>query len=426
MHAFVETAGETLLRDGLGDMTWLELGLRDSSRNACRAVVEGLLAMPGLRIPGAERRENERRIGGVERTVHTLFGDVTVKRDWYKAPSDATGRYPLDRALGLVDGYTPALASLICRNAAREPFTHAGEDFKAYTGLDVDARQFQRLGLRVGLEAERFLRADHGPGTATPPRVYVLADGTGAPLRHKELEGRKGKGPDGKAQTHEIKVGALFTEHPQPGEDPWRDSNSTTYIATDERCGPFGCMIRAEYGRRFAGQPQTVALGDGAAWIWEQFRINLPWAVQIVDFHHGAEHVASLAEQVHPRGSSEWKKLRRKWTGKLWNGKLDAFFCSVRAALPPAMAEAGEKALDYFETNRERMHYDQFRAQGFFIGSGVVEAACKTLIGQRFKGTGMHWSQRGLKQLMAIRTALFSGRYEDFWSWRESMLKSAA
>lgn len=425
LHAFVETAGETLLQDGIGDLSWLEAGLRDASDKACRGVVEGLLAMPGLRVPGDARQAGERRVGGVARTIHTRFGAVAVTRNWYKSP-DKEGRFPLDVALGLVDGYTPALAGLIARDAANQPFTHAGEEFKAHTGLSVDARQFQRLGWRIGLEVEEFLRADHGPGTEKPPRTYVQVDGTGAPLQHKELKGRRGKGPNGEAHTHEIKVAALFTEHPRSGQEPWRDRDSTTYVATDERCGEFGPLVRAEYFRRFAGRPETIALGDGAAWIWRLFWINFPWAIQIVDFHHAAEHVAALAELVYPRESAAWKKLRRRWTAKLWNGKIDALILSARAAIPRSKAKKGRKALAYFVTNRARMRYDLFRAKGYFIGSGVVEAGCRTLIGQRFKCAGMHWSLRGLKRLLSIRTALLSNRYEHFWNWRSAKLKSAA
>jgi len=426
LHAFVETAGETLAHDGVGDIRWLEAGLQEASNQACRGVIEGLLAMPGLRVPGDERRETERCVGGVERTIHTLFGAVRVRRAWYKAPGETDGRFPLDVALGLVDGYTPALAGLVCRDAAKEPFALAGTDFRAHTGVAVDGRQFQRLAVRVGLEVESFLRSDHGPGTERPPRTYVLIDGTGAPLRHKELEGRRGKGADGKAQTHEVKVAALFTEHPRPGEDPWRDRDSTTYVATDERCAAFGRMVRAEYDRRFAGRPETIALGDGARWIWEDFRIHFPWAIQIVDFHHAAEHVAALAELIYPRQTSDWKKLRRNWTGKLWNGKIDALLTSARATIGSKRTKEVRKALAYFETNRARMRYDLFRAKGYFIGSGVVEAACKTIVGLRFKASGMHWSRLGLKRLLAIRTALCSNRYEAFWNWRASKLKPAA
>jgi hypothetical protein len=415
-------AAQTLVRDGLGDLTWLETGLREATDQACRTIVEGLLAMEDLRIPEDKPREGERRLNDVPRTLRTLFGDVPVQRTWYKAKSQE-GRFPMDRALGLVDGHTPAMASLICRDAAHQPFIQAEDDFKAHTGLNVEARQFQRLALRVGPEVEAFLRADHGPGTEQPPRVYVQVDGTGTPLRHQELKGRRGKGPHGQAHTHEIKVAALFTEHPHPAEEPWRDRDSTTYVATDERCTAFGAMVRAEYRRRFDGQPETIALGDGAAWIWRLFWINFPRAVQIVDFHHAAEHVAALAELVHPRDSRAWKALRRKWTAKLWNGNIDALIASARATIPRSKAKKARKALAYFETNRSRMAYDKFRANGYFIGSGVVEAACKTLVGQRFKGAGMHWSLRGLKCLLSIRTAILSRRYDHFWTWRAATLK---
>jgi hypothetical protein len=197
-------------------------------------------------------------------------------------------------------------------------------------------------------------------------------------------------------------------------------------VATDERCGPFGPMVRAEFGRRFAGQPETVALGGGAPWIWECFRVHFPWAIQIVDFHHAAQRLGTLAERVHRRDTPEWRRLRRKWVSKLWNGKLDGLFASVRAALPPRHRKAGEKALEYFQTHRQRMRYDHFRQKGYFIGSGVVEAACKTLVCQRLKCSGMHWSQRGLKSILSIRTALLSNRYHELWNWHSSKLSTAA
>jgi hypothetical protein len=414
-----------LLRNGLHDIQWLETGLRETSLRACRGMLQGLLSLPGLRIPADACRPGERRLSHVPRTIHTLFGDIAVERNWYKANDADDGRFPLDKALRLIDGYTPALAGLICRSAAREPFGNAQADFQAYTGLEVDARQFQRLAARVGPLAEEFLRAAPVPATTTAARVYVELDGTGAPLRHRELEGRRGKGPEGKAQTHEIKVAAIFTEQPRSGQPPWRDLNSTTYVATDERCGPFGPMVRREFLRRFAGQPETVALGDGAPWIWECFRLHFPWAVQIVDFHHAAERLGTLAERVYRRDSREWKRLRRKWVTKLWNGKIDALFASVRAALPRRQRKAGEKALEYFQTHRERMRYDLFRQKGYFIGSGVVEAACKTIVAQRLKGSGMHWSEQGLSHILAIRTTLLSRRYQEFWRCLPSLPAAA-
>jgi hypothetical protein len=381
----------------------------------CRDVLRWLLALPGLRVPGDAPRTGERRVGDQERTAHTLFGDIPLARNYYHDPVKGNGRFPMDEALGLIDGYTPGLAALIGRCAAEHPFQRAEESFRAYTGLTVDSRQFPRLAEYIGPLAERFLRSDRCSGEKIPPRVYVATDGTGAPLRHEELRGRKGRQPDGTAQTHEIKVGAIFTQHPLTGQKPWRDLDSTTYVATTLRCEPFGEMMRTEFCRRFAGTSDVAFLGDGAAWNWELQRIFFPMALGIVDFYHAAEHVTKVVDLIEDHHSPTGRKRRRRWVKLLLRGRLAVFLAEARAAFAPGEVQEGEKALDYFEKNRDRMRYRYFTEHGYFIGSGVVEAACKTIVTQRFKGAGMHWSEQGLSHVLSIRTAIVSNRYDEFW-----------
>ena len=237
---------------------------------------------------------------------------------------------------------------------------------------------------------------------------------------------RNGRQADGTAQTHEIKVGALFTQHPVTGEKPWRDLDSNTYVATTQRAEPFGQMMRNEFRRRFATPPaEVVFLGDGAAWNWELQRIFFPMAIGIVDFYHAAEHVGEVVDLVQDRHTPAGRKRRRRWVKLLLRGRLDAFLAEARAAFPPSRKEVGEKALAYFEKNRERMRYRYFRDRGCFIGSGVVEAACKTIVAQRLKGSGMHWSEQGLGHILSIRTALLSRRYEEFWQSLQTLPAAA-
>ena len=412
----MDAAAETLERKDLGEVTWLEQGLREASQGMCRDVLRWLLALPGLRVPGDRAEPGERRVAAQERTVRTLFGEVRVSRNYYHSPEVGTGRFPLDEALGLVDGYTPGVAALIGRCAAEHPFGRAEAAFRAYTGLEVDARQFPRLAALLGPAADAFLRGGPASGEVAPPRAYVAADGTGAPLRHEELAGREGRQPDGSAQTHEIKVGAVFTQHPAEGEKPWRDLGSTTYVATALRAGPFGGMLRGEFARRFPDPPrETVFLADGAAWAWELQRVNFPEAVGVVDFYHAAEHVAGVADLAGPRDTPEGRRRRRRWVKLLLRGRLDQFLAEARKEVPAERRGEAEKALAYFERNRERMRYKTFRDRGYFIGSGVVEAACKTLVAQRLKCSGMHWSEKGLANILALRTAILSNRYDDLW-----------
>jgi len=218
----------------------------------------------------------------------------------------------------------------------------------------------------------------------------------------------------------------MFTQHPATGMKPWRDLDSTTYVATTQRVEPFGGMMRAEFFRRFSGTPyEVVYLGDGAPWNWELQRVFFPMAIGIVDFYHAAEHVAKVVDLIEDHSTRTGRKRRRRWVKLLLRGRLDVFLAQARASFPTDKKEAGEKALAYFEKNRERMRYGEFRAKGYFIGSGVVEAACKTIVAQRLKGSGMHWSERGLSNILAIRTAILSRRYEELWSSRH-LLRTAA
>jgi len=415
----VDTASDTLQSKELGDITWLEHDLRKTSHHMCRDVLRWLLALPELRVPGDTVQPGERRVSDQERTAHTLFGDIPLVRNYYHNPANGGGRFPMDEALGLIDGYTPGVAALIGRCAAEYPFQRAEASFRAYTGLSVDARQFPRLADYIGTRVERFLRSDRPSGETLPPRVYVATDGTGAPLRHEELQGRKGRQTDGTAQTHEIKVGAIFTQHPVAGQKPWRDLASSTYVATTLRCEPFGEMMRTEFLRRFSGASDVAFLGDGAAWNWELQRIFFPMALGIVDFYHAAEHVTKVVDLIEDHHAPSGRKRRRRWVKLLLRGRLDLFLAEAKSAFPPEKVQEGEKALDYFEKNRERMRYRYFREHGYFIGSGVVEAACKTIVTQRFKGSGMHWSEHGLSHILSIRTTLLSNRYDEFWASRQ-------
>lgn len=422
----MDAAAETLQAKDLGDITWLEHELRDAAQGVCRNVLQWLLALPGLRVPGDAARGGERCVHDQPRQVHTLFGEIPLARNYYHDPANGSGRFPVDEALGLIDGYTPGVASLIGRCAAEHPFGQAEKSFAAYTGLKVQARQFQRLAEHMAPLVERFLRTNLLSGEKRPPRVYVAVDGTGAPLRHEELKGRKGRQPDGSAQTHEVKVGAVFTQHPVVGQKPWRDLDFNTYVATTERSEVFGQMMRAEFIRRFPDPPAEVAfLGDGAAWVWELQRVCFPMALGIVDFYHAAEHVTQVVDLVEDHRTPSGRKRRRRWVKLLLRGRLNTFLDEARAAFPPEKADAGEKALAYFEKNRERMRYRRFREQGYFIGSGVVEAACKTIVVQRMKGSGMHWSQKGLANILSIRTAIRSSRYDEFWQTLPTLRNAA-
>src|SRR5205807_1022015 len=155
-------------------------------------------------------------------------------------------------------------------------------------------------------------------------------------------------------------------------------------------------------------------------WIWGIAEEHFPGAIQIVDLYHAREHLATLAKIVYEVGSLRWKQWLATRVEELDAGQVEAVALSLRRLRPQdrTVKDQTDKAIDYFQNNRQRMRYADFRRQGLFVGSGVIEAGCKTIIGQRLKRSGMHWTVRGANAIIALRCCRMSGRWEEFWETR--------
>ena len=128
-----------------------------------------------------------------------------------------------------------------------------------------------------------------------------------------------------------------------------------------------------------------------------------------------------MARQLYPLEEAQqkaWMKVHQKRL--LDKGKIEKLVGALRAihAGNPAMAEKICTEADYFAKNAERMRYAKFRRQHLFVGSGVIEAGCKTVIGSRLKQSGMFWTVRGANAILALRCSHLNGRFEDYWEER--------
>lgn len=348
--------------------------------------------------------------------VLSIFGPICLSRDYHYVPGQK-GTCPLDRALGLLGGFTPGAARMLSRTAAQLPYQESSQQLQELAGLNVDPSQIQRLVQQAGNKAQLLLPLVQAVPVQAEQRFYVSVDGTGVPMLTQELEGRAGRGPEGTAKTREIKLAALFTQTRTNEEgEPVRDESSTTYLASFASAQEFGPEVRqAALSRCFARASQTVFLGDGAAWVWELARTCFPNAVQILDFYHAAEHVCSLAKAIYtdPAAASNWSIC---WKAHLYDGELAQVLQQARAAAGDAPPEPVQRELDYLERNRQRMDYGLYRRQGLFIGSGVVEAGCKRIIGQRLKQSGMFWCEQGAAAVATLRAALLSAQtWDPLW-----------
>jgi hypothetical protein len=361
--------------------------------------------------------------------VEGIFGCFPLQRDYYYHPGKKEGHYPTDAALGLEGACTPALAKLICLEGAdQSSYQQAENHLRDTGGIHVDARQIQRVVQRVGDEAQAWQERSAQPGSCDASVLYVSADATGVPMRKEELVGRAGKQVDGSAKTRSAYLGCVFTQHQTDEKGrPVRDYESTTYVSNLGPLEDFGPMLRQEAIRRGVGQAQKVVLLiDGAPGLENMGHLNFRDAIQIVDFYHGAEHagkvvVALLGSKEHP----EYKSRRSRWVRRLLGNGVENLINETRQeCAEKPQAEAVEEELRYFVNNIERMKYRTFRRQGFFIGSGVIEAGCKTVIGSRCKQSGMFWGQPGAENILALRCIHSSRRLDAFWTARLNQLSA--
>ena len=421
------------------DLEALEVAVRQQVLQlAGRAVEQRLNADTsdemGPRVPcrcGGEAHFAGRR----RKEFHTVLGLLRLERAYYHCPACGHGFFPRDRHLNIENtSLSPALTRMTASVAALVSFQEGSELLQELAGVAVDAKQVERTAEALGQEVAEDERHHCEPldTLPLPHTLYLGMDGTGIPLRTEELAGVPGK-REGGAKTREVKLCTIWSAESLDAEGmPIRDEGSITYSAAiesaripdiaKERSAFAQRVWRESQRRRFTQAERTATLGDGAPWIWNLVEELFPGAIQIVDRFHAKQHLSELSKALYgltsPR-AVQWAKRRHE---ELDSGQFRALLAALRRQV--ARSEEARRCLHYFQSNRERMRYPEFHAQGLCTSTGVVEAGCKVAISTRLKRAGMHWTVRGANAIIALRCSKLSGRFQDFWERRSE--RSAA
>ena len=394
----------------------------------CGVLGQLLAADPGHRgprVPCGQGHEAE-FVSCRDKVIDTALGPVTLTRAWYHCAACGHGFAPRDAELGVAgETMSPGLRAMNDQAAAAGPFAKASRLLEGLAGVRLTAKRVERAAEASGAAAAAAVRGRAAlitarrlvplPPSPLPDKLYGVIDGTGVPVTAKETAGRDGKGEDGRARTREVKLGVFFTQDKVDDEGyPVRDRDSSSYIATFEPAGVFADFVKAEGIRRGADHVrQLTILGDGAAWIWNIAGSKFPEATQIVDLFHARQHLHDLArvlEFMLLDRRDEWLADRLE---DLDYGDIDGICEAARAyPLEGVKKDQLDTALGYFENNAPRMRYNWFRSRGLFVGSGVVEAGCKSVIGQRLKQSGMHWTTAGADAIITLRCREASSQWE--------------
>jgi len=400
-----------------------------------------LAADPGYRGPRVPCGQGHEAgfVSYRDKVIDTVLGAVTLTRAWYHCAACKHGLAPRDAELGVADAsLSPGLRAMNDQAAAAGPFAKATRLLENLAGVRLTVKRVERAAEASGTAAAQTVRDRAGlitgrklvplPPSPVPDKLYAAIDGTGVPVTAKETAGRDGKAEDGRARTREVKLAVFFTQDTLDNKGyPVRDPGSSGYIATFEPAHVFAGLVEAEGIRRGARHVrQLTILGDGAAWIWGIASSKFPEATQIVDLFHAREHLHDLArllEFMLGDRKDHWLAARLE---DLDYGDIDGICAAARAyPLTGVKKDELDTALGYFENNAPRMRYKWFRSRGLFVGSGAVEAGCKSVIGQRLKLSGMHWTVQGAGAITTLRCQQASRPEDRIWPAPRNQMHTA-
>ncbi|MEA3402266.1 MAG: ISKra4 family transposase [Armatimonadota bacterium] len=362
------------------------------------------------RCPGCGQMQ--RFEGYREKTLVTLLGPVQYRRAYYRCPNCGDSHYQGDEAVGLDQGsYSlPAqeAVSLVC---CELPFEAARQILGRLTAVDISSSHAQLITGRHGWELEQRAEVEREAlfagelevvAEGKPDRLYVTLDGLKMPFMDN---------------WHETKIGSVYDA--EGGEDGIDQPRRTSYVCGAwEAAEPFGERLYQEAAHRgVEGTEELVAIADGAEWTWNLVEEHFPRAVQILDFYHAVERLHEVGRAVYGEGTDRAREWAEANKGRLWEGQVVDVLRSLRGLRPDSDEgrEAVRLAIGYYQHNRRRMDYPAYRAQGYHVGSGVVEAACKTVAAARCKRSGMRWSKSGAQSVLALRCHRLNGRWDQYW-----------
>jgi hypothetical protein len=422
------------------DLEAVEMAVRSALHRAGAAALTELLQFPA---PPREQRTTPCACGHLahyrelrSKPVLTVVGRVEALRPYYLCPHCQRGQFPADVELDIENTeFSPGVRRMQALVGQQAPFDHGRQQLKLLADLEVTTKAVERTAEAIGeniaaREQEQMQQAlqldlPAAVGEEAIPILYVQMDGTGVPVVKKETVGRQGKTEGQPSHTREVKLGCVFTQTAwDPQGYPLRDPDSTTYTGAIETAEEFGKRLYGEAWRRGCGRAgKKVVMGDGAEWIWNLAEQHFPGALQIVDLYHARQHLWELVRRLHPNDEEKRKAWMKVHQHRLLDkGKIEKLTAALRSIVStnPEVVDKIRLEADYFQSNASRMRYPQFRRQHLFVGSGVIEAGCKTVVGSRLKQSGMFWTVRGANAIVALRCCHLNGRFEDYWEARQA------
>ena len=407
------------LPEHLADFAEAETHLRDGVQSIARRLLSvwGQVADTKVSRPCCSRcGVPMRHRGRPETGVATTVGEVRYRRPRWRCEGCGEERYPHDEVLRFLNhNVSWPLAKVCSRLAAQIPSleeasTTLSDDYRGVHLAKETIRTIAEAAGRMVLEqddAQRHRvmeREDPLPeSNKTPEKVYVFADGTTV---HSA------------GDWHEIRVATVATE--DAAGNPLERHSRARFLDVEDVGWTLLLLAR---GLGYQNAKQRAFIADGAAWLWKLQETFFGTATAILDWFHLAENVHKAANAVFGLGSAEAREWSKRIKDELWEGRVEAALNLVQPCLARARSPTKRKSLQelvtYLQNNRQHMDYPRYRDLGLPIGSGQVEAQCKTLVGARCKQAGMrNWTYAGAEAILRLRAARQDSTFDTLWDHR--------
>jgi len=405
---------EGLVVDPAGDLEQAEHQLRNLVHQIAADGLEQQLNQSKPGYEGARRvcpecGASQRFIQHRPKQVLTLLGPITVKRAYYRCDHCGQGSLPWDEQMGLGRRLcSVAVAKAATRCTAHEPFGQASTMLHELAGLRLSDSTLHELTGQVG-EVASEMEKPEAPGNveaeASPARHYTAVDGV-----FVHIEGG----------WREVRSAICYREQ-EAGQDS--DQREACYAARYDSAEAFTPYVEA-LARRSGhhAASEKVLLGDGAKWIWQRIGETLsPQTVHITDWYHVMEKVWECAHALHGEDNAAANAFVKPIEALLWEGRLRELRDRMDRLLEAQPADsANRRAVEtlrtYLRNQNQRLAYDDFRAAGYDIGSGRVEASCKSVVGQRAKRSGMQWKGPGFQATLSLRCIQLNNQSPQLWA----------
>jgi len=355
----------------------------------------------------------------------TVFGKVNYQRRYYLCSKCHQGQSPLDKKYGIVPGQaTQTLASLLGVLGVEVSFEEASQLAERFLLFRVSDNTVRKQTEGYGnaqaqaekewienAEDEKALQVRERSLEHQPGRIYASMDGAHVPLQHEWRELKT---------LCWYKVEKIRPSMPRKhhgsaiGEQSDLQSRDMNYHCDVTEAEQFGRLLWATgLHNQVDTYDEIVFVSDGALWIWRLVEKYFPQATQIVDWYHASQYLTPIAETAFGAGTELAQQWLTQTRTDLWEGRIQEVIQACRTFLRRISSRPfAEKAISYYTNNEKRMDYARFRQQGYLIGSGTVESACKQIAATRLKCSGARWTLAGVIATAKARATWLSKTWD--------------